>query len=204
MTQIIKGQAGQQVRAFCHNREVRPLQQSGNKISLRRLSFTSIASVAVLVVLWWLLNRVLASSRGLDLSDEGLYLLAADPPSPSASWGFPSGWHTHPLFALVGYDIASFRTLGAVVLFVAFAWLGWASVRVVTAARELTTTQRQFLLFTGVLVGGLGSLFYYAPMLRTPSYNWLNLVGIAISAAAAPRARGWRRRSPPSSPTCSA
>jgi len=112
--------------------------------------------------------------------------LAADPPSSTAAWGFPFGWHTRPLFALVGYDIASFRTLGAVVLVISFGWLGWASVHVALPAITLVSTRAMRLLsFIAVLIGALGALNFYAPMLRTPSYNWLNIVGMSISAAAA-------------------
>jgi len=121
----------------------------------------------------------------LDLTDEGLYLLAADPPSPDAAWGFPFGWHTAPLFKLAGYDIASFRTLGAVVLVLLFSWFGWVSVRAVRTVISLDgerSSSSQIPLFAGAITAGTGSLLYYASMLRTPSYNWLNLVGIVITA----------------------
>ncbi|MDO9485513.1 MAG: hypothetical protein Q7K25_05595 [Actinomycetota bacterium] len=148
---------------------------------------SAIASVALfaLVVLWLALERILGSSRGLDLSDEGLYLLAADPPNLQAAWGFPFGWHTRPLFWLVGHDIATFRTLGAVVLVVCTGWLGWVAARTIIRGplRSWRDTSLWFAAITPV-VGGIGSLVYYASMLRTPSYNWLNIVGIAIASAA--------------------
>ena len=156
------------------------------RVLLLRVLFPALITSAGLVVLWWFLERLLASPRGLDLSDEGLYLLAADPPSSTAAWGFPFGWHTRPLFALVGNDIASFRTLGAVVLVISFGWLGWASVHVALPAKRLVSTRAMRLLASiATLTGALGALNFYAPMLRTPSYNWLNIVGMSISAAAA-------------------
>jgi hypothetical protein len=78
--------------------------------------------------LWFGLAFILATDRGLDLTDEGLYLLAADPPVAAANYGFPFGWHTGLLFRLVGYDISAFRTLGALVLVLAGGWLGWSAV----------------------------------------------------------------------------
>ena len=67
---------------------------------------TQVAVVGGLLVIgsaiaWWVLGLLLASDRGLDLSDEGLYLLAANPPTAHAAWGFPWGWNLRPLFQLV-------------------------------------------------------------------------------------------------------
>ena len=155
------------------------------------------AGAAVGVALLWVaLAAILATDRGLDLTDEGLYLLSADAPSRSAAWLFPWGWHTGPLFSLVGYDIAAFRTLGAVILVLAGGCLGWVAVRAAVAfgaGRGAVVDGRPVdgqaahsgyvLPATGSIVGALGTLLYYASLLRTPSYNWLNLAGILIAAA---------------------
>lgn len=147
----------------------------------------AVAAVAAgLVVLWVVLGHVLGSARGLDLSDEGLYLLAADPPSLQAAWGFPFGWHTRPLFWAVGYDIATFRTLGALVLVLCSGWLGWVAARVVIQQRPGAWSPRaRSFAVAAAAAGGAGSLIYYSSMLRTPSYNWLNIVGVVVSAATA-------------------
>ncbi|MBK9738922.1 MAG: hypothetical protein IPO93_05330 [Actinobacteria bacterium] len=164
-------------------------EEAGATAQRRRFSWRWAAIlfvvVAGLAVSWWGLGRILATDRGLDLSDEGLYLLGAEPPSLNAAWGFPFGWHTRPVFALVGYDIAAFRTLGALLLVLSSAWLGWAAARAVT--RDTTSGARAARWFAVIaaLTGATGSLLFYAPMLRTPSYNWLNLVGLTISVASA-------------------
>jgi hypothetical protein len=132
-------------------------------------------------LLWLTLTVTLGVSRGLGLKDEGLYLLAADPPSGTASWGFPFGWHTGPLFAAVGYDVASFRTLGAFILVMTSVALG------VSVSKSLTDIRVTFFSLVTVLTiitSVSGSMFYYIAMLRTPSYNWLNLVGIQIAIVA--------------------
>jgi hypothetical protein len=159
-----------------HERQARRIWSGPARLAL--------ALVASLAVSWWALGSVLASDRGLDLSDEGLYLLAADPPSATAAWGFPFGWHVRPLFALVGYDIASFRTLGAVGLVACSAWLGLSAGRI---TMQVVTSGRSTRVLVGLttIAGALGSLLFYAPMLRTPSYNWSNMVGITIAIAAA-------------------
>jgi hypothetical protein len=144
-------------------------------------------SAAGAAALWWVLSVLLSSDRGLDITDEGLYLMAADPPSLDSQWGFPWGWHTGPLLRFVGYDLASFRTLGAVILVLAGGWLGWSAVR---CAGQLHVALGQPVRWTwgfavcGAVVGAIGSLLYYHGLLRTPSYNWVNLVGILLTAAA--------------------
>ena len=93
----------------------------------------SFSGVVGLFILWNILVNILATDHALDLTDEGLYLLAADPPTTNAAWGFPWGWHTGILFRVVGYDIAAFRTFGAVLLVSAGGWVGWSAMRSVVS-----------------------------------------------------------------------
>lgn len=146
----------------------------------RLLLYISAAILGTLI-LWFFLSFILGTERGFDLTDEGLYLLAADPPSPRAAWGFPFGWHTGPLFALVGYDLSAFRTLGAFIMVMATGWLGWATARTLSWRRG---KQEVWVLVGLTITGAVVSLTYYTSMLRTPSYNWLNLVTLTLAAAA--------------------
>lgn len=147
------------------------------------------AALACVVASWPVLARIIAADRGIDLTDEGLYLLAADPPSVEAVWIVPFGWHTAPLFRLVGYDVAHFRTLGAVLLIAASAGLALAAVRVAAAVRALDLAQmasaqagdRLEPAFAAVL-GACGGLLYYGGFVRTPSYNWVTVLGAVIGA----------------------
>ncbi len=133
--------------------------------------------------LWLGLERLLATNRGLDLTDEGLYLLAADPPTPYANYGFPFGWHTKVLFWLVGYDIANFRTSGAILLFISAGFVGWMAVRCCVEDHLLPGRERQWLETIGAATGAVGSLLFYGSLLSTPGYNWLNLFGIMVAAS---------------------
>jgi hypothetical protein len=140
----------------------------------------SFATAFGLVILWIFLSFVIGADRGFDTTDEGLYLLAADPPKLQAAWGFPFGWHTKPLFALVGNDIAAFRTLGALILVVSTGWLGW------TSAQSMHWENGKLKLLAVVALsfsGSTAALIYYSSMLRTPSYNWLNLVSLVLASA---------------------
>lgn len=156
--------------------------------SAARWLIPSVGSLALAALpVWHLLSRALANDRGLDLTDEGLYLLAANPSSKEASWLFPFGWHTAPLFRAVDLDIAAFRTLGAVILFAASCLLGLVASRAAVALaalppRRLRLPSASIALTLGAAVGGIGSLMYYAGFLRTPSYNWANLLGMTLAA----------------------
>lgn len=138
-----------------------------------------VAIVAGAVALWWLLGAVLAVDRGMDITDEGLYLLAADPPSEQAAWLIPWGWHTSPMMSIVGYDIARLRTLAAFVLVVAGAGVGWAAVRAVM----LPDRSRRLPEILAPILGGVGSLMMFNGLLRTPGYNWVNGLGLCLGAA---------------------
>jgi hypothetical protein len=147
----------------------------------------SIALISILVIgllsLWYSLTFILATDRGLDLTDEGLYLLAADPPSAIATWKFPFGWHTGLMFRIVGYNIADFRTLGALLLVLAGGWVGWAAVFATTNLSFKFKWDDALIYVCGAAIGASGSLLFYASLLSTPGYNWLNLFGISLAAA---------------------
>ena len=121
------------------------------------------------VVLWLTIATVYSSDRGLDFSDEGLYILAADPPSRMATWFTPWGWQTSLLLRLVGNDLARLRTLAVWLLVALGGTLGWAIGRRV-GARALA------------IVGATGGPMLAASLLRTPGYNWVNLAGLLIGA----------------------
>lgn len=143
-----------------------------------------VAAVGLLVAgLWILLGHLIASDRGLDLADESLYLVAAEPPNLQAAWAYPFGWSIRPLFWLVGYDIASFRTIGAVILVLASGWLGWAAMRAVTDLRRAAAPPR-LVPAIAAATAGTAAVIYYSSMLRAPSYNWVTLCAIVVSLSA--------------------
>lgn len=145
--------------------------------------------------LWWLIAVVYSTDRGLELTDEGLYLLALDPPSNAAHWQSPFGWSTAPLYDLVGHDVARVRTAAIWLLVVVGAAVG------IALARWLTPGDR-FTLVAVAAAGGLTAPLLVANFLRTPGYNWANLIGLllalggaALACSSAPRDRWLRHRS---------
>lgn len=137
---------------------------------------------------WLLVSSILAVDRGIDLTDEGLYLLDADPPAPTAAWNFPYGWVTAPLFRAVRGDIASFRALGGVLLLSLTTALA-LEVRRFSKLRRIhdaddggmhSSAHRSAAEFLTVIALGASGFFFYSELgfLRVPSYNWVNLVGL--------------------------
>lgn len=150
---------------------------------------TRIAVVALLMVgLWHFSGLILSSDKGFELTDEALYLLVSREVGSQSQWGFPAGWNTAPLFWFAGYDVAVFRTLGACILALASVLLALDCHTLLTRGTNFKLPGRfgkslssRALLFA--LSGYLGSLLYYVSLLRVPSYNWLNLVGLLIATS---------------------
>jgi len=136
-----------------------------------------------------ILGIILQPSKGFDLTDEGLYLLSADPSGKYDYSTWPFGWSTHLLFAFSKYNIADFRLNGALILFCASGYLGWSALNFVlsTEERKLKSTKAKLFEFLLIVISSsIASLYYYSgfiPFLRTPSYNWVNLLGIIMIIA---------------------
>lgn len=159
--------------------------------ALRLLTWSAFWAI-VAVALWFLADWILMADRGLDLGDEALYLLAADTRSPTAAFVFPFGWHTRPIYNLVGGDVAAFRTAGAVVLAGVGLWVGMSAARLIGAARDRAD---RFVTAGAAITGLAGSWLFYFTLLRAPGYNWVTIVGMGIAAGAA--LRQWARHIDP-------
>jgi len=156
----------------------------------KRTPFGRLASIFILVgvaliIYWVLVDFVLSSSRGFELTDEALYLLAAREIGSTAQWGFPWGWHTAPLYALVGGDVSSFRTIGGVILSLSGGALGAAAFLALNRNLPLRTFFQQKQWATGLavftLAGWATSFLYYSHLNRAPSYNWVVLEGLILA-----------------------
>lgn len=151
------------------------------------------AAVPIVAGLVLFERRILAVDRGLETTDEAFYLLAAAVTDRETVWGISAfQWHTRPMLLLAGYDIAWFRTLGAVLLLV--------SAFALAVGLNSTAPERVGAVSRGALLIALpvASHLYYATMLRSPSYNLVNLAGLMLAAggtafiAAEPRpVRSW-------------
>ena len=153
-----------------------------------------LAALISAALLWWLIAWVFSTDRGIGFRDEGLYLLAADPPTATARWVTPFGWHTAPFFRLVGHDVAELRTFAIWVLVLTGGWLGWTIGRRLAGAGD---TPHQARTRWGLaLVGALGAPLLTSSFLRTPGYNWVNLVGLVLATTGAVMASSLDRATP--------
>ncbi len=150
--------------------------------SARTWGVRALAALLGAVGLWFLIAWVMSSDRAIGFRDEGLYLLAADPPTRTAAWVTPFGWGTKPFFWLVGYDIADLRTLAVWVMVVLGGALGWAISRWLHGG---TPSERRWVVAGATAVGALGAPMLFASLLRTPGYNWVNLIGLSVAAGGA-------------------
>lgn len=150
----------------------------GNKISflLHGLGLVATAVIA---------QFALFPNRGLDLTDEGLYLAALYGP-PTHTWGFPFSWHLHPISNLVGENISDLRFVFSWIALLVFYLFGF-SMGVFLQKRfsghaVFSLRNSPFLFaFTAVI---FGLTFFDLMLNRLPSYNWVNIVGLLIAISA--------------------
>lgn len=125
---------------------------------------------------------LLASPRGFDRSDEAFYLLSSAYPHDITTTFSLFGVVLSPLYQMVGGSVTGFRWLGALLWLAVSTGVSWASLRLIAGKPPVSATddfdrRRRFWL-TLLLIAG--SVLYYCLWLLTPSYNWLNLVGITL------------------------
>lgn len=140
------------------------------------------AAITLLVVAWLLW----ASGKGLDLSDEGYYLLTARHPDDVAmsatAFHHLSAW----LFRAAGESVAAMRIAGVLGTAAAGAAMGAAALAVSGARRS----------WLAVSAATLGALLAYTWLLLTPSYNTYNAWAVAGATACILRALVLTRRAP--------
>lgn len=136
--------------------------------------FTCLASVAVVLVA--------TAWRGLDITDESLYLISArDPGDVVGSLSSAHLW-TAPLFRAVGYDIGGFRVSGFAAVFAAGALLGTGLARFLGGCGQLPVGRAAHVGIAAFCT--LGAMLYFGWTLRAPSYNLLNAAGITAATGA--------------------
>lgn len=120
----------------------------------------------------------LSFDRGLEMSDEGAYLLVASDPWFCAAHGSFYGFALFPLWELAGNSVAGFRWVGLLVWLSSCLYFGFGLGQVLAGfwKRERSTVPRFWV--AGSLL--LASLSLYSDGIRTPNYNWLAHVGAAL------------------------
>lgn len=132
-------------------------------------------------VFWPFFAVTLRSNYGFDLTDEALHILGARE-GKDANWRFPWGWHSAPLFSLVEGDISGLRTAGASLLALAGVALGASAARVIEPSNRADHETGHNTFWLMVILGAISTFLFYTGMLRSPSYNWVNLMGVLLAA----------------------
>ena len=154
------------------------LEVTHNLISKNARLTQIIKHLTVILLLYLISHLAIFPSRGMDFSDEGYYLLSADPSLPSDANGWPFGWNLQSLFSVVNYSISNFRILGFVILGYSAFLFANSFLALILHLIPLKYKIDHFLVVLTIIAS---AHLYYAGFLRTPSYNWLNLVGILVT-----------------------
>ena len=118
-----------------------------------------------------------SSMRGLDLTDEGMYLLSATTSNRHAAFHNPFADYTSPLLSLSFQKVWLFRLFGLVLLCAMSFILG---LRISTFVSPTKTFSRHIFGLVGLTI----PFSYYATGLITPSYNWLNILALTLGGIA--------------------
>ena len=152
---------------------------------------------AILVLLLFLgtfSTLVFFSDRGLDITDEGLYLTASQHPDDNLIWPSSCYYLNGIVFKALHYNVILLRISGLVLLTASALFLGFMTSKVLTTI--IITMPRPELNILCMSFTGLGSLLYYSWGIFTPSYNsltatFLNIFAGLLGAILVSRKRLW-------------
>lgn len=128
-------------------------------------------SVITIVLLIW------SSNKGLDVTDEGIYLMATQFPeevkiAPSVFYFYTAG-----LYIIAGHNLIALRIIGLLLMIGSAALLFWGLYYLLKSL-GLKLLSDSSVLISAWSVVTLGALLHYAWWLLTPGYNFVNAVAI--------------------------
>ncbi|EBM0725479.1 hypothetical protein XE97_24230, partial [Salmonella enterica subsp. enterica serovar Senftenberg] len=134
---------------------------------------------------------LLSANRGLDVVDEGYMLRLIDNPQATRPAGdvYLFGFVVHPIYRLLGDDVAALRLCGYLAV-AAVSGLLCREFLALVRDRGLCPPKAQALTATSAVVAS--SLFVFSFNVATPAYRSVTLVGLMLTAAGI--ARAGRRR----------
>jgi hypothetical protein len=137
--------------------------------------------IASTLLIYPISKIIFKTNKGLDFTDEGIFLLAASVKDKSESLLFPWGWHTSIIYQLANENVSNFRALGATISFGTSYILGLQTY--LFLVKTLSSVKRNSNLTETIfsISVGISSWFLYSGFHRTPNYNWLNSVGLTIA-----------------------
>jgi hypothetical protein len=123
-----------------------------------------------------------ASGRGLDITDEGYYLVSARYPADVVMMVTASHRLLRPLFAAVGWNLPLYRAAG-VCLTVLSAFVLAAGLDACRRRLDPDAPRSWTLVASEAAAIALGAMLGYS-WVMTPSYNWITNWGLSLGAGA--------------------
>lgn len=145
------------------------------KTAVMQNGLAALCAVGTVLLIWWLLKY---SAYGIDFTDESFYLVWMANPFIYDFSINQFGFVYHPIYSLLGGNIAALRQANILITF-ALAW-GLVYFFLASLAADLSKSRITLL---AVSAGLATSVFVFFDFwLPTPSYNSLNLQALLIAA----------------------
>lgn len=158
----------------CHKERSKEYCQERGKVSALVPLFAVALALALLLLVGFNLHR------GMEWSDEGLYLVSIQHPENLLSTPSDFGALFHPVFTALGKDVYALRLLAFGVLLGSGLLL---TLSLLTLWRKHSPLSAGTTLAVSATLAA-APLAYYVNWTPTPSYNWLALTGMLASFAA--------------------
>ncbi len=148
--------------------------------NLRFLKIKLSLEILLVIIIW--MAVLLAIPRGFDLSDNGFYLMSfrhyQDVSAPFSMFGA----FIKPIYDLTGGSVAATRLLGGLILLLASALTAFISIHRIKNPYNVSSPARyaEYQRYSSMTLLIVAGSLYYIWWLTTPSYNWLNLIGLML------------------------
>lgn len=148
---------------------------SSASAAVLRIAMTGLSAAGTLLILVWLLKY---SAYGIDFTDEGFYLNWISNPFIYDGSTTQFGFVYHPLYALLGGDIAALRRANVLLTF----FLAWGLVYALFKSFELRFEDSRIALPVAAAGLATSAFVIFDFWVITPSYNSLALQALLLAS----------------------
>ncbi len=148
---------------------------SSASAAVLRIAMTGLSAAGTLLILVWLLKY---SAYGIDFTDEGFYLNWISNPFIYDGSTSQFGFIYHPLYALLGGDVAALRRANVLLTFV----LAWCLVYALFKSFALQSEDSRIALPVAAAGLATSAFVLFDSWLITPNYNSLALQALLLAS----------------------
>jgi hypothetical protein len=138
-----------------------------------------VSVIAAVALLAWVLLRC---QSGFDFTDEGFYLNWISSPQGYRDSVSQFGFAYHPLYRIVGGNIALLRQLNVLTIFASAFALCIALIQSIVSQQACLRWPQYVCMIASALIVAAGSLTFFDLWLPTPSYNSLNFLSLILTS----------------------